>query len=235
MSVKVMSLVWERYPGKDGELNLALALADHAHDDGTRIFPGIPALMKKTRQSERAVQNQLARMKKMGWLRVVSESKGGKGNFTEYRIDPDWLNGAISAPLATVHLATPNGAFGDTNGAFGDTHICKPSRTIIEPSDAREEVSTEGDSQVAIAWDQVQGIFINISPEQYKRWEEAFPKLDIDTTLTRIELWYQQNPTKRKRYLLRFITGWMSRDFAKLIQPRSFSRSPPSPIAGAPP
>lgn len=46
-----------------------------------------------------------------------------------------------------------------------------------------------------------------------KAWEVAFPTLDIDAELTRIELWYDQNPRKRKRDVKRFITGWLSRSF----------------------
>ena len=37
MSVKVMTAVFERYPVGGGEMLLALALADHASDDGTRF------------------------------------------------------------------------------------------------------------------------------------------------------------------------------------------------------
>ena len=33
MSVRIMSKVWELYPNGGGEMLLALALADHAHDD----------------------------------------------------------------------------------------------------------------------------------------------------------------------------------------------------------
>lgn len=50
MSVRVMTAVFDRYPNGGGEMLTALALADHASDDGTRVFPGIKALAEKTRQ-----------------------------------------------------------------------------------------------------------------------------------------------------------------------------------------
>ncbi|WP_218644157.1 helix-turn-helix domain-containing protein, partial [Burkholderia pseudomallei] len=72
MSVKVMNAVFERYPEGGGEMILALALADHSHDDGTHIYPSVEKLAAKTRQSPRAVQYQLRRMQQSGWLILVS-------------------------------------------------------------------------------------------------------------------------------------------------------------------
>ena len=162
MSVRMSAMVFERYPSGGNELVMALALADHAHDDGTHIFPGIPALMKKTRMSERSVQNYLRKMQDIGWLQVASVSAGGPGRYTEYRINPDWIagmdlidpddeeaedessaatpNGANSAPLAPVdNLSTtvqPDTVTVQTevaNGANSGLHICKPSGNQIQP------------------------------------------------------------------------------------------------------
>ncbi|MBH1529907.1 hypothetical protein I5T99_12670 [Stenotrophomonas maltophilia] len=44
MSARVTGMVFDRYPNGGGEMLLALALADHAHDDGTHIFPSIARL-----------------------------------------------------------------------------------------------------------------------------------------------------------------------------------------------
>jgi hypothetical protein len=94
-----MGMVFDRYPTGGGEMILALKLADHAHDDGTHIFPGIASLAEKTRQSERAVQYQLRGMEKSGWLILVGQGKGGRGKSREYRISPAWINGANLAPI----------------------------------------------------------------------------------------------------------------------------------------
>lgn len=85
---------------------LALALADHAHDDGTHIFPSIARLAEKTRQSERSVQYQLRRMEQSGWLLLVNAGIGGRrsgfgegGRTRQYRINPEWMKGAEIAPF----------------------------------------------------------------------------------------------------------------------------------------
>ncbi|MRG98843.1 hypothetical protein GIY21_00890 [Xanthomonas sontii] len=105
MANKVEGEVWDRYPAGGGELLLALAIADHAHDDGTHIFPGVERLARKTRQSERTVQYQLRKMEASGWLILVNDGKGGRsrgigmaGRPREYRINPAWMAGEDLPP-----------------------------------------------------------------------------------------------------------------------------------------
>lgn len=100
-------MVFDRYPNGGGEMLLALALADHAHDDGTHIFPSIARLAEKTRQSERSVQYQLRRMETSGWLVLVNAGIGGRrggygegGRTRQYRVNPEWMKGADIAPFA---------------------------------------------------------------------------------------------------------------------------------------
>lgn len=107
MSARVTGMVFDRYPNGGGEMLLALALADHAHDDGTHIFPSIARLAAKTRQSERSVQYQLRRMETAGWLVLVNSGIGGRrsgfgegGRTRQYRINPEWMKGAEIAPFA---------------------------------------------------------------------------------------------------------------------------------------
>lgn len=91
MSIKISSMVWERYPAGGCELLTALAYADHAHDNGTNIRPSVAYIARKTRQSERSVQRHLAQMKKSGWLLTVRYAKGGRNFATEYRVNPLWI------------------------------------------------------------------------------------------------------------------------------------------------
>jgi hypothetical protein len=93
-----MAAVFERYPVGGGEFALALALADNAHDDGTRIYPSVNTMAHKSRQSVRAVQLHLRLMQERGWL-LLTKRGGGRGHAAEYRISPDWLKGAELAPF----------------------------------------------------------------------------------------------------------------------------------------
>lgn len=91
MSARMTGLVFERYPGGGGEMLLALALADHAHDDGSHIYLLVDTLAEKTRQSARTVRYQLAKMRAMGWLLVDGAADGGRSRACRYRINSEWI------------------------------------------------------------------------------------------------------------------------------------------------
>ena len=118
MSVRLMAEVFARYPRGGSEMLLALALADHAHDDGSSVRPSVRHLAEKTRQSERAVQYQIRNMEAEGWLQLVANAGGGRNNPREYRINPDWVRGANPAPLE--------------KGANHDAKGCKPTHERVQ-------------------------------------------------------------------------------------------------------
>lgn len=125
MSIKIQTMVWDRYPGEDHELLLALKLADFCDDNGEHIFPSIETMAEKVRRSERAVQYQIKNMVARGWLILVASASGGRGRACEYRINPDWINGADIAPISVGPKGAKNapnqkGATGDKKGATND-------------------------------------------------------------------------------------------------------------------
>lgn len=103
-----MTMVFDRYPAGGNERLLALAMADHARDDGTRIWPSIGELAHKTLQSRRTVQRQIAKMVESGWLEPVRSASGRRGDTNEYRICSGWIDGG-PLPAWGVKL-TPHGA-----------------------------------------------------------------------------------------------------------------------------
>lgn len=105
MSIRLMSMIFERYPEGGSEMLLALAMADHANDDGARIWPSLDELARKTRQSRRTVQRQIAKMLASGWLEQVRTATGRPGATNEYRVRPAWVAG--EALPATGVKVTP--------------------------------------------------------------------------------------------------------------------------------
>lgn len=139
MSVFVSSQVWQRYPNGGGELTLALALADHAHDDGTHIWPKIATLAKKTRQSVRTVQYQLRKMEGDGFIILVNAGNGGRNMSNEYVINPEWLRGAEIAPIE-------NGADDGVKGAGGG----RKGASSVAPADNHQQPSTNRKKRTAL-------------------------------------------------------------------------------------
>lgn len=102
-----MTQVFQRYKGGPGETLLALALADCASDDGSRIYPSVSEMSRKTRQSERTVQTQLKRMIATTWLIKRTAGDGGRSRKTSYCINPMWVKGAEIAPIEDDSGAAP--------------------------------------------------------------------------------------------------------------------------------
>jgi hypothetical protein len=87
-----MSLVFDYYPNGGGEMLLALSLADFSDDDGGRIFPSVPTLARKTRQSERNVQYQLKKMMQSGFISLVEKNGGGRFKGKKYKSNEYRIN-----------------------------------------------------------------------------------------------------------------------------------------------
>lgn len=121
MSVKMMSLVFERFPYGGNERVLALALADYAHDDGTHIFPGHENLAKKSMVSERTVVRLLQKFVRIGWLIKVTNGNSIRGIANNYRISPDWIKGDKLSPESSDDIGVTSETVGVTNPTVGVT------------------------------------------------------------------------------------------------------------------
>ena len=101
MSVAVMGAVF-RLPIPPSEKVVALALADHAHDDGTEARPGTSSLAVKSSLSKRQVQRVLKSLVAKGviqvyreatyttpaWYRFILDKNGNLANFPVDNLSP---------------------------------------------------------------------------------------------------------------------------------------------------
>lgn len=99
MSINAMNVVWMYYPEGGPMLVLALALADEADDYGGGISASVPALARKTRQSERAVQKQLRRLADANVLDWLNQGGVGRGDVRSYKLNL----GLLMAPEKGEH------------------------------------------------------------------------------------------------------------------------------------
>ena len=105
-----------------GHLKLVLlSLADHARDDGSKVFPSVPRISVKCSIDTRTVQRNLRKLEELGFLQVVRKG-GGRGHATEYQLV---LKGGDLSPFVreTVTLASTK----------GDTHA---TPTISKPPES---------------------------------------------------------------------------------------------------
>lgn len=117
MSIRVMSRVWDHYPGKGSDLLAMLALADWSDDDG-RCYPSVAALARKIRLQERQAQRSLRDLIKQGFLSVTGNEHGGAPGMTRrYRVNLERLTGVTQDTPPQVdgcHARRETGVSGDT-------------------------------------------------------------------------------------------------------------------------
>lgn len=88
MSIKVMTLVWDGFPGAGSELLAMLALADWCDDRGGSLYPSIKAVGDKIRVGENHARKILRKFEQDRFLAVVGNHFGGKpGTTREYRLN----------------------------------------------------------------------------------------------------------------------------------------------------
>jgi hypothetical protein len=100
VSIKIMSAVWESGEVSGATLLVLLALADYANDNGV-CWPGVPALSRKARVSERYVRELLGDLEGNGY--IIRELNTGPYGVNTYKV----LVG--DAKLAGVRTDTPGG------------------------------------------------------------------------------------------------------------------------------
>lgn len=125
MSIRVMAAVWES-DLPSGEKFVLLALADHARDDGSKVYPAIKTISRKTGFSRRTVQRHIHCLESKGILSAVRKDVG---RTIEYFIRGDKLTPLPCQNDTRRGVKMSRG--GDTvtqGGRHGDT------RFILEPS-----------------------------------------------------------------------------------------------------
>lgn len=112
MSVRVLSRVWDGFPGGGTDLLTMLALADWSDDDG-RCWPSVAAIAKKVRLQKRQTQYIVNRLLTDGFLSVDGNIHGGApGETRRYRIVLERLTGVSQCTGAVDCTGAPQCADG---------------------------------------------------------------------------------------------------------------------------
>lgn len=104
MSLPVLVWVLEHSEATHGRRLVLIALAEFAHDDGSKAFPSVETLMARTRMSRRGVQDALRRLEADG--HIVPGAKTPAGT----RIYRVVMRGAESARAESSTLGAQNSA-----------------------------------------------------------------------------------------------------------------------------
>ena len=166
MSIRLMTLVWDiRWPTQN-HLLVMLKLADHANDEGGKVWPAVSTISEQAQCSERTVQNVLKAFRDCGLISVLKQ--GGGSSPTVYGLNVPLLRGLVGRTLegCADRIEIPDDVTDDTGATIAPLSVapvqpttstgatvagegCKafapkpPSKPSKEPSraGAREEVS----------------------------------------------------------------------------------------------
>ena len=130
MSIKLMTMVWEKFPASGSELLAMLALTDWAADDGGSVYPSMAAVAAKIRLSEKQARRIVQGFVADGYLILVGNEHGGAPGATkQFRINVGKLAGLPSLPnpktrTAPASVTPPSGV--------------TPPASVTPPMDVRD-------------------------------------------------------------------------------------------------
>lgn len=78
MSLKLINLVWDRFPAGGSKLVIMQALADIGNDQGSNIWPGADFLAVKARMSPRQTDRVVKELAAEGWIKKIDEQIPGR-------------------------------------------------------------------------------------------------------------------------------------------------------------
>lgn len=102
-----MSAVFECETMTSTQKLVALALADHCHDDGTEARPGMARLRAKTALGERAVQRTLQSLLRDGFLTIQRKSTPVTPVVYQFVLGGVFETGGVSTTGGGLRAVTP--------------------------------------------------------------------------------------------------------------------------------
>ena len=203
MAVKVLSKVWDGFPGGGSELLALLALADWSDDEG-RCWPSVASIAKKIRLSEKQARRVVHSIIETGYLSVTDNLQGGATS-RRYQINLVMLSTPPVEGRAPAEVPNPSLVREAPPPAHGRRTVIDTSRTVKGTSRARKTEVTlrefldtckinseraihEDDTifayaekvgidyeMIAVCWHVFKDGYLDTS-KTYKDWREVFRK-----------------------------------------------------------
>lgn len=199
MSISAMTKVYESGLEKSMKA-IALAYADHAHDDGSNIYPTIGYISWKTGYSRRAVQMITGKLVEAGVLAAEGDGPNGANRY-HMRFDklPERkpYRGAKSAPLGVQILHPPHALYAPlgVQEMHGGGAPVAPKPSFNHQSN-HQLIEGGNDESVEIIWGMLVEFCEGEKDTAVKVWQlqvaysekSLIPRPDIDTKNGRREL-----------------------------------------------
>ncbi|MCH7882626.1 MAG: hypothetical protein IIB69_13875 [Proteobacteria bacterium] len=176
MSIRVISIVWDRYPEGGAKLLTMLALADWGNDRGGRIYPSMKTLAGKIRISERQTIRIIHDLVENDYLEHLNpENKGGRDTPNRYRIRLETLTICQSYVAVNPDISSVNP---DISSINPDIAMSDEPLEPLEPllMTGLVDKSEPGERQGPATWPKKQSRADTL--RQYLKSIEAVPEQD---------------------------------------------------------
>lgn len=134
MSVRVQTYVWQLDLPPSQKL-VAIALADHCHDDGSEARPSQALLSRKTGLDTRSIRRILHALQAAGVITLARQARQNRANCYSFNLPPDF---ATLRPDTVSSLRKPRP---DIQTARPDT-VSSPDRTLCPPNHKEPSLET---------------------------------------------------------------------------------------------
>lgn len=237
MTIRAMNWAWGVDLPPAMKLVL-LKLADRANDDG-ECWPGMDVVAEACGVSKASMIRYIQKMEEMGVLSVERrKSEEGKQQTNVYRLNMDYVPGVNLQPGEgepgcksdenRVALVTPEIRLKPYLETKGETTDATSKLAAPAPHPEPEPIVP-----APVTWD---GVRFTVDDAVYDQWVAAYANGRtandtedwIEAELAKASMWLQSNPRKRKKNLLRFLTGWLTRS-ADSMRQRTYPQQPRRP------
>jgi len=225
MTIRAMNWAWGIELPPAMKLVL-LKLADRANDDG-ECWPGMDVVAKACGVSKMSMIRYMQKMEEMGMMTVTRrKGENGKQQTNVYTLNLAYAPGINLKPGEDE----PGNKNDDSRVSLVLPEIrLKPYlETKGETTDATTKVAAPAQAPIVaepVTWT---GTAWVIDDAVFDQWLNAYANgrshLDtedwIEAELAKANVWLNANPRRRKKNLLRFITGWLTRASESMTKQR---------------
>lgn len=157
-----------------------------------QLITGRKTLSVETGISEQSIRTCMERLKSTNEITTKSTSQYTiitLCNYETYQDKPSPANQQLTS--------------GSTSHLTNDQPADQPQTTSKQ--------SKQVNKPPLVRFDYEKSTLTGLTDEDFEKWAEAFPAVNIGQEVKSAEQWLSDNPTKRKKAVRRFLTNWLRR------------------------
>jgi GntR family transcriptional regulator len=188
-----------------------------------QAWPSIGRIAADLGLSSSTIRRAVNRLIERGYLLRERPEQAGRGRTNRYRIKAITSDTLLSIKGITGDRVPREKGITSAQKRVSPVQPKHYTRNTTQPVPSVSSFRRQGDADLFgqpepspisnehITFDYSSGRFAGITDRRLTTWREAYPAVNIELEIKRAAIWLTDNPTKRKKQLGRFLSGWFSR------------------------